>query len=63
MVDLDGIEQPRNVWEEIELPRLFQLLVKPYLEDYHAAVVMASLPIPGTLATKVHTKYIDGNTL
>ena len=44
-----------------ELPRLFQLLVKPYPEDYHAAVVMASLPILGTLATKVRSEYIDGS--
>lgn len=45
-----------------ELPRLFQLLVKPYPEDYHAAVVIASLSILGTLATKVRSTYIDGST-
>lgn len=44
-----------------ELPRLFQLLVKPYPEDYHAAVVIASLSILGTLATKVRSTYIDGS--
>ena len=44
------------------LPRMLQLLVKPYPEDYHAAVVIASLSILGTLATKVRSTYIDGST-
>ena len=42
------------------LPRLMQLLVKAYPEDYRPAVLMSALPMLGTLATHVRGYYLDG---
>jgi hypothetical protein len=43
-----------------KLPRLFELFTKSYPEEYHAVLLMASLPILGTLATRARAKYFDG---
>jgi len=42
------------------LPRLMQLLVKAYPEEYRPAVLMSALPLLGTLATHVRGYYLDG---
>ncbi len=42
------------------LPRLLELLTKSYPKEYHAAIIMASLPILGTLATSARAIYFDG---
>ena len=42
-----------------ELPRLLRLLCRRLPEEYRAAMVIASLPILGTLATRVRFEYLD----
>lgn len=42
-----------------ELPRLLRLLCKRLPEDYRAAMVIASLPVLGTLATRIRFEYLD----
>lgn len=42
-----------------ELPKLLRLLCKRLPEDYRAAMVIASLPVLGTLATRIRFEYLD----
>jgi len=42
-----------------ELPRLLKILCKRLPEDYRAAMVIASLPVLGTLATRIRFEYLD----
>ncbi len=42
-----------------ELPRLLKLVCRRLPEDYRAAMVIASLPILGTLATRIRFEYLD----
>ena len=42
-----------------ELPRLLKLVCRRLPEDYRAAMVIASLPVLGTLATKIRFNYLD----
>jgi len=42
-----------------EMPRLLRLLCKRLPEDYRAAMVIASLPVLGTLATRIRFEYLD----
>ncbi len=42
-----------------ELPRLLKLVCKRLPEDYRAAMIIASLPILGTLATRIRFEYLD----
>ena len=42
-----------------ELPRLLKLVCKRLPEDYRPAMVIASLPVLGTLATKIRFDYLD----
>ena len=41
------------------LPRLLKLVCRRLPEDYRAAMVIASLPILGTLATRIRFEYLD----
>ena len=42
-----------------ELPRLLRLVCRRLPEDYRPAMVIASLPILGTLATRIRFEYLD----
>ena len=42
-----------------ELPRLLRLVCKRLPEDYRPAMVIASLPVLGTLATRIRFEYLD----
>ena len=42
-----------------ELPRLLRLVCKRIPEDYRAAMIIASLPVLGTLATRIRFEYLD----
>jgi len=42
-----------------ELPRLLKLVCKRLPEEYRPAMIIASLPILGTLATKIRFEYLD----
>jgi len=42
-----------------ELPRLLRLLCRRLPEDYRAAMIIASLPVLGTLATRIRFEYLD----
>ena len=42
-----------------ELPKLLRLVCKRLPEDYRPAMVIASLPVLGTLATKIRFEYLD----
>ena len=42
-----------------ELPRLLKLICRRLPEDYRPAMVIASLPILGTLATRIRFEYLD----
>ena len=42
-----------------ELPRLLKLVCRRLPEDYRPAMVIASLPVLGTLATKIRFEYLD----
>ena len=41
------------------LPKLLRLLCKRLPEDYRPAMVIASLPVLGTLATRIRFEYLD----
>ena len=42
-----------------ELPRLLKLICRRLPEDYRPAMVIASLPVLGTLATRIRFEYLD----
>ncbi len=42
-----------------ELPRLLKLICRRLPEEYRPAMVIASLPILGTLATRIRFEYLD----
>ena len=42
-----------------ELPRLLKLVCRRLPEDYRAAMIIASLPVLGTLATGIRFEYLD----
>ena len=42
-----------------ELPRLLKLICRRLPEDYRAAMIIASLPVLGTLATRIRFEYLD----
>ena len=42
-----------------ELPRLLKLVCRRLPEDYRPAMVIAALPILGTLATRIRFEYLD----
>ena len=42
-----------------ELPRLLKLICRRIPEDYRPAMVIASLPVLGTLATRIRFEYLD----
>lgn len=44
------------------LPRLLQVICRNLPESYRAAMIIASLPVLGALATRVRFKYLDGQT-
>lgn len=44
------------------LPRLLQVVCRNLPESYRPAMVIASLPVLGALATRVRFKYLDGQT-
>ena len=41
------------------LPRLLKLICRRLPEDYRAAMIIASLPVLGTLATRIRFEYLD----
>lgn len=41
------------------LPRLLKLVCRRLPEDYRAAMIIASLPVLGTLATRIRFEYLD----
>ena len=43
-----------------KLPRLTQLLVKPFPEQYHPMLVVTSLVLQGAIASHYRTSYLDG---
>lgn len=43
-----------------KLPRLTQLLVKPFPEQYHPMLVVTSLVLQGAIASHYRTNYLDG---
>lgn len=53
-------DAPIRSFDGRALPRFWRLVCKPFPADFHPAVVLASLPMLGTLATQVRTRYIDG---
>ena len=63
--DLDILNHPQNRWplaSEMELPalpRLLRILCRRLPIAYRAAMIIASLPVLGTLATRVRFKYLD----
>ena len=42
-----------------ELPRLLRLVCRRLPEDYRAAMIIASLPVLGSLATRIRFEYLD----
>ena len=42
-----------------ELPRLLRLICRRLPEDYRPAMVIAALPVLGTLATRIRFEYLD----
>ena len=42
-----------------KLPRLLKLICRRLPEDYRAAMIIASLPVLGTLATRIRFEYLD----
>lgn len=54
--------EPLEDWQILpkRLPRLLQLLVKGYPEEYRPAVVMSAIVTLGALVTRVRSEYIDG---
>ena len=42
-----------------DLPRLLKLVCRRLPEDYRAAMIIASLPVLGTLATRIRFEYLD----
>ena len=42
-----------------ELPRLLRLICRRLPEEYRAAMIIASLPVLGTLATRIRFEYLD----
>ena len=42
-----------------ELPKLLRIVCKRLPEDYRPAMVIASLPVLGTLATRIRFEYLD----
>ncbi len=54
-----GLNAPAAELPLPELPRLLRLLCRRLPEEYRAAMVIASLPILGTLATRVRFEYLD----
>ena len=42
-----------------ELPRLLRLICKRLPEDYQPAMIIAALPVLGTLATRIRFEYLD----
>lgn len=58
--ETDG--EPLEDWQILpkRLPRLLQLLVKGYPEEYRPAVVMSAIVTLGALVTRVRSEYIDG---
>jgi len=42
-----------------ELPRLLKLVCRRLPEEYRAAMIIASLPVLGTLATRIRFEYLD----
>ena len=42
-----------------ELPRLLKLVCRRLPEDYRPAMIIASLPVLGTLATRIRFEYLD----
>src|SRR5574344_42573 len=59
-VDSNANKQTKTVPLPERLPHLLELLTKSYPAEYHAAILMASLPILGTLATRARAVYFDG---
>ena len=59
-VDNAANKQTNTVPIPEHLPRLLHLLTQSYPAEYHAAILMASLPILGTLATRARAVYFDG---
>lgn len=45
------------------LPRLMQLLVKPFPEQYHPVLVVTACVVLGTIASHFRSTYLDGRTI
>ena len=46
-----------------KLPRLVQLLIKPFPKEYHPMLVVTACVVLGAIASHFRTTYIDGRTI
>ena len=46
-----------------KLPRLVQLLIKPFPKEYHPMLVVTACVVLGTIASHFRSTYIDGRTI
>jgi hypothetical protein len=46
-----------------KLPRLIQLLIKPFPKEYHPMLVVTACVVLGTIASHFRSTYIDGRTI
>ena len=64
--DESGMTQLLEGWTPPELPkklpRLIELLVKPYEEKYHPMLVVTALTTLGAVASHFRSRYIDNST-
>lgn len=58
-IDFENIKADEVVLPA-RLPRLFQVITRNLPDEYRAAMLIASLPVLGALATRVRFKYLDG---
>ena len=56
----DGLKQPKASEMELpQLPPLLKLLCRRLPSSYRPAMIIASLPVLGTLATRIRFEYLD----
>ena len=62
--DLDLLTQGWNPPQmPSKLPRLIQLLIKPFPKEYHPMLVVTACVVLGTIASHFRSTYIDGRTI
>lgn len=62
--DLDLLTQDWNPPQlPNKLPRLIQLLIKPFPEQYHPVLVVTACVVLGAIASHFRSTYIDGRTI